>query len=78
VIGMRPSICGCLAGGSLGGKKSKSLFSVLGVSSWKLRQGIANGHFAHDDARLILVFRPPKNSDLTTLDSGVKTLLPLL
>ena len=25
----------------------------------------ANGRRARDDARLILVFRPPKNSDLT-------------
>ena len=27
-------------------------------------------------ARLILVFRPPKNSDLTSPDSRVRTLLP--
>jgi hypothetical protein len=61
-MGMRPSICDCPAGGSLGGRKSKPLFSVLGVSGRRLRQGIANGHFAHDDARLILVFRSLKTA----------------
>ena len=32
VIGMRPSIFGCLAGGSSEAGKTKLLFSVLGIS----------------------------------------------
>jgi hypothetical protein len=38
----------------------------------------ADGRRARDNARLILVFRPPKNSDPTPPppDSGVRTLLP--
>jgi hypothetical protein len=31
VMGMRPPIFGCPAGGSSGGMKSKSRFSVLGI-----------------------------------------------
>jgi hypothetical protein len=40
------------------------------------RQGTADGRRVHGPACLILVFRPPKNSDLTPPDSGVRTPLP--
>jgi len=77
-MGMRPSIFGCLAGGSLGGSRSRRFF-VLGIGFLmvgKLREGKADRHCAHNSSRLILVFRLPKNSDLTTPDSGVITPLP--
>ena len=44
IMGMRPFIFGCLKGGSLGGKKTKSLFSVLRDGG---RKGIAGGYFTY-------------------------------
>jgi hypothetical protein len=60
MMGRRPSIFGCPAGGPLGGRKTKSVFSILGigflvveVEAWEMLMDCAR-----DDARLILVFRP--------------------
>ena len=41
-------------------------------SDRRSRQGTINKRRARGPARLILVFRPPKNSDLTPLIRGLK------